>query len=468
MTAQFRHTGRGLGLESLEIRQMLSGNPGESPVVLAPAPVAGVLTLAEARITLGNLAEGSTPQVRVNSGPWTALQPDAGGDASLPRLRQGANTAVFRQVAANGTPSAAESITIRFDSIAPPQPLVALRRPGTGGFTSDPTLRIGRVETDTQIQYSVNGAAWSNVYAPADGPTIVRLRAVDDAGNTSRPSAPIRFTLDRVAAAPVVSLRTDTGVPDDRITTDGLLRVTGVEPGAKVEYSTNDGRTWKTSFGGGIGFNEVLVRQRDRARNVSDATVFTFTRTGLLGNYNNNTAIVYNALEPHRQLGAGEATYRSGLDGVKGWIVNKTDRPVLVVDKNNPRSTREPRSWVIQPGKNMIFWRNTPMQETRGLQSAHGVRFEISDYHTPVPQLSTLELRDPFTGKPDTIYDSTWDLSKRVVNVRDDWSEGSVHEEHAGSHSLKIQRLNDGLMGDGKFVDVADWAVFVVEIRRIK
>ena len=278
MTDQFRHTGRGLGLESLEIRQMLSGNPGESPVVLAPAPVAGVLTLAEARITLGNLAEGSTPQVRVNSGPWTALQPDAGGDASLPRLRQGANTAVFRQVAANGTPSAAESITIRFDSIAPPQPLVALHRPGAGGVTNDPMLRIGRIETDAQIQYSVNGAAWSNVYAPADGPTIVRLRAVDDAGNTSRPSAPVRFTLDRVAAAPAVALVKDTGVNDDQVTTDGRLRVTGIEPGARAQYSTDEGRSWKGTFQPTFGLNEVLVRQRDRAGNYSDATDFSFTK----------------------------------------------------------------------------------------------------------------------------------------------------------------------------------------------
>jgi hypothetical protein len=53
--------------------------------------------------------------------------------------------------------------------------------------------------------------------------------------------------------------------------------VTGVEPGATVEYSTNDGRSWRTSFVAVKGPNEVLVRQRDRARNVSDATVFTFT-----------------------------------------------------------------------------------------------------------------------------------------------------------------------------------------------
>ena len=139
------------------------------------------------------------------------------------------------------------------------------------------------------------------------------------------------------------------------------------------------------------------------------------------------------------------------------------------MDKNNPKSTQAaPRAWVIQPGRNLFFLRNTPMVETQGLQSAYGVRFDISDYHTPVPQISELQLRDPFTGRPDTIYYSTWGGSDRVQNIRDDWSEGSVHEEHAGGHSLKIQRLNDGkLPSDGKNQDITDWAIFVVEIRRI-
>jgi hypothetical protein len=121
----------------------------------------------------------------------------------------------------------------------------------------------------------------------------------------------------------------------------------------------------------------------------------------------------------------------------------------------------------------MVFYRNTSMRETQGLQSAHGVRFEISDYHLSMPQVLELELRDPFTGRPDTIYSSRWDGNQRVENIRDDWSEGSVHEEHAGGHHLKIQRLNDGRIADryekvrGRYnLDVADWAVFVVEVRR--
>ena len=441
----------------------------DRPQILAPAPVASQVTINQPRVTLGNLFTGATTQVRVNDGPWTRINVGAAGVAPLVGLRQGANTAVFRQISTDGMPSANQSVKIRFDSIAPPRLLVALRRSGPGGFTNDPALRVGRVETDARIEYSINGGIWSDVYAPADGPTVVRIRAVDDAGNTSRPSSPVRFALDRVVAAPAVALRVDSGEPDDRITTDGRLRVTGVEPGATVEYSTDDGRTWRRSFFAVAGPNEVLVRQRDRAQNVSDATVFTFTKMGLLGaNYSNNPAVVYSQLEPHRDF--LEETYRGGSqDGIKGWIVNRTDRPVLVVDKNNPKSTQAaPRAWVIQPGRNLFFLRNTPMVETQGLQSAYGVRFDISDYHTPVPQISELQLRDPFTGRPDTIYYSTWGGSDRVQNIRDDWSEGSVHEEHAGGHSLKIQRLNDGkLPSDGKNQDITDWAIFVVEIRRI-
>lgn len=445
----------------------------DRPQILAPGPVTDVI-LDQARVALGNVFTGTTTQVRVNDRPWTRIDVDDDGSAALIGLRQGANTAVFRQITTDGMASANQSVRIRFDSIAPPRPLVALRRSGPGGLTNDPALRVARVETDARIEYSINGGAWSDVYAPADGPTVVRLRAVDDAGNASRPSVPVRFTLDRSAAAPAVALHEDTGTPGDPITTDGRLVVTGVETGARVRYSTDEGRTWRTSFTAVDGLNEVLVRQRDRVGNVSAATSFKFTKIGLVtADYSNNAAVVYAALNGKTEF--VEQTYLGGsTDGVKGWIVNKTDRPVLVVDKNNPKSTQTaPSAWVLQPGQNMVFYRNTSMRETQGLQSAHGVRFEISDYHLSMPQVSELELRDPFTGRPDTIYSSTWGGSNRVQNIRDDWSEGSVHEEHAGGHHLKIQRLNDGRIADryekvrGRYnLDVADWAVFVVEVRR--
>ena len=244
----------------------------------SPQSAPGEVTLNRREIALDNLFTGFTTQVKVNDGPWTRIQVDAGGKAVLPPLRQGANSAVFRQFGTDGTPSTLRQVRIRFDSVAPAQPLVALRRAGAGGFTNDPTLRMRRIETDARIQYSINNAAWSNVYAPADGPTVVRLRALDEVGNASRPSAPVRFTLDRVAAAPAVALVKDTGVNDDQVTTDGRLRVTGIEPGARAQYSTDEGRSWKGTFQATFGLNEVLVRQRDRAGNYSDATDFSFTK----------------------------------------------------------------------------------------------------------------------------------------------------------------------------------------------
>jgi hypothetical protein len=250
----------------------------DRPQILAPAPVASQVTINQPRVTLGNLFTGATTQVRVNDGPWTRINVGAAGVAPLIGLRQGANTAVFRQISTDGMPSANQRVKIRFDSIAPPRPLVALRRSGPGGFTNDPALRLSRLESDGQIRYSVNRSPWSSVYAPVEGMNAVRVMSIDAAGNQSRPSAPARFTLDRTAAAPTVSLLRDTGSPDDLVTTDGRLRVTGIERGARVEYSADEGRTWTRTFTPTYGRNEVLVRQRDRAGNYSEAADFVFTK----------------------------------------------------------------------------------------------------------------------------------------------------------------------------------------------
>ncbi|RQQ98382.1 hypothetical protein DF021_36775, partial [Burkholderia stagnalis] len=52
--------------------------------------------------------------------------------------------------------------------------------------------------------------------------------------------------------------------------------LTGVETGATVEYSTDGGHTWNTSFSAVEGVNDVQVRQTDIAGNTSSATSFSF------------------------------------------------------------------------------------------------------------------------------------------------------------------------------------------------
>ncbi|WP_257010422.1 Ig-like domain-containing protein [Burkholderia ubonensis] len=55
------------------------------------------------------------------------------------------------------------------------------------------------------------------------------------------------------------------------------MNLSGVETGATVEYSTDGGHTWSTSFNAIEGVNDVQVRQTDIAGNTSDPTSFSFT-----------------------------------------------------------------------------------------------------------------------------------------------------------------------------------------------
>lgn len=79
--------------------------------------------------------------------------------------------------------------------------------------------------------------------------------------------------------APTIALTTDTGSSaTDKITSNGALTVSGTEEGATVEYSTDNGQTWSSSFSPVQGSNTVHVRQTDVAGNVSAASAaYTFT-----------------------------------------------------------------------------------------------------------------------------------------------------------------------------------------------
>jgi hypothetical protein len=192
------------------------------------------------------------------------------------------------------------------------------------------------------------------------------------------------------------------------------------------------------------------------AASIVSSREYSLTKLGNLGYY-----------VPEREVDFKDLAYVGGeFDGVKGWIINKTDRPVRVVDKNNPEATTSAPTYILQPGRAILFYRCSDMAAREGLLPAQGVRFEFSDAQTPIPQLSELELRDPTAGRPDTIFTS---LRVGVRNVRDDWSQGDIHEENAGAHRFWIKRANNGDISryDDKSYDVGDWPVFVIEIRSI-
>ncbi|WP_157654378.1 Ig-like domain-containing protein, partial [Burkholderia ubonensis] len=145
-------------------------------------------------------------------------------------------------------------------------------------ITNVGTLNLSGVETGATVEYSTDGGhTWSTSFNATEGLNDIQVRQTDIAGNTSDPTS-FSFTLDTSAAAPGVALTTDSGSSaSDHVTNVGTLNLTGIETGATVEYSTDGGHTWNTSFNATEGLNDIQVRQTDIAGNTSSATSFSFT-----------------------------------------------------------------------------------------------------------------------------------------------------------------------------------------------
>ncbi|MFP3507541.1 beta strand repeat-containing protein, partial [Burkholderia sp. SIMBA_062] len=193
----------------------------------------------------------------------------------------GANDVQVRQtdVAGNTSDPTSLSFTLDTSSAAPGVALTAdSGNNAADHITNVGTLSLSGVETGAVVEYSIDGGhTWNTSFNAVEGVNDVQVRQTDIAGNTSDPTS-FSFTLDTSAAAPDVALTADSGTSStDHITNVGTLNLTGVETGASVEYSTDGGHTWSTSFNAVEGVNDVQVRQTDIAGNTSDPTTFSFT-----------------------------------------------------------------------------------------------------------------------------------------------------------------------------------------------
>ncbi|RQQ20497.1 Ig-like domain repeat protein, partial [Burkholderia stagnalis] len=194
---------------------------------------------------------------------------------------EGLNDVQVRQTDIAGNTSNPTSFSFTLDTSAA-APGVALAT-DSGSSTVDHitnvgTLNLTGVETGATVEYSIDaGHTWNTSFSAVEGLNDVQVRQTDIAGNTSSATS-FGFTLDTSAAAPGVALATDSGSnASDHVTNAGTLNLTGVETGATVEYSTDGGHTWNTSFSATEGLNDVQVRQTDIAGNTSSATSFSFT-----------------------------------------------------------------------------------------------------------------------------------------------------------------------------------------------
>ncbi|WP_230964188.1 beta strand repeat-containing protein, partial [Burkholderia stagnalis] len=194
---------------------------------------------------------------------------------------EGTNNVQVRQIDVAGNTSSATSFGFTLDTSAAAPGVALTTDSGSSAvdhITNIGTLNLSGVETGATVEYSTDGGhTWSTSFSAVEGLNDVQVRQTDIAGNTSDPTS-FSFTLDTSAAAPGVALTTDSGSSaSDHVTNVGTLNLTGVETGATVEYSTDGGHTWNTSFSAVEGLNDVQVRQTDIAGNTSSATSFSFT-----------------------------------------------------------------------------------------------------------------------------------------------------------------------------------------------
>lgn len=310
---------------------LVDRTPPAAPTIVGPVEGDNIVNAAEAAdgVTVSGTAEPGTT-VRVS---W--------GDTTLPPVNVDANgnwTAVFApgQVPGNGNHTvSATAIDAAGNSSAPAQltvgvdttvaaPTLALAS-DTGssnndGITNVGTINVGGLEAGATWQFSTDGGAnWTagtgtsftlapNTYAA----NSVQVRQTDAAGNVSEPRGNTsQIIVDTTPPpAPTIGLAEDTGAPNDGITSNGTVNVGGLEPGARWEYSTNNGSSWTAGTGssfvlpaGDYAANIVQVRQIDVAGN-----------TGAPANL--PAVQVISAPPPAPSIALANDTGSSGIDGI--------------------------------------------------------------------------------------------------------------------------------------------------------
>jgi len=158
----------------------------------------------------------------------------------------------------------------------------------TGLNVTDGITSIGRWGVENQgigWEFSLDqGVSWtrgsgSSFDVSGDGAKIIWVRARDDAGNTSE-IVRVNCVLDTMAPAPVAVSGQSEGVTN-------TLRLSGIEPGARWEYSLDEQRSWTAGTGTGLGIlgnflTRVWLRQVDMAGNPSVAQGFELQNPSIL------------------------------------------------------------------------------------------------------------------------------------------------------------------------------------------
>lgn len=198
---------------------------------------------------------------------------------------------------------------------------VSVNLAGTGAVAGDRLTINGTTTVLTAAQAA--GIFTTTVAAPGSGSTLTVNALLTDAAGNAAPLTTVLATVDTTPpVAPTVGFVVDSGTIGDGISTNGTISVSGIEPGARWEYSTNGGTNWSTGSGTGftlgVGSHNVLVRQIDVAGNATTRTLGPVNIINLVANDDASTinlTITPSTVTQPKQTGAVGGVLNLGLLG---------------------------------------------------------------------------------------------------------------------------------------------------------
>jgi len=234
----------------------------------------------------------------------------------------------FLLVACGGSGGGSDATTAP-DGQRPAAGSVVLKAPvlsfnDTGLNVTDGVTSNGRWGVESQgvdWEFSLNqGASWmrgagGSFEVKGDGAKMIWVRARDNAGNTSE-IVRVNCVLDTTPPAAIAISGQSEGVTN-------TFKLSGIEPGARWEYSLDEQSSWSAGKGSALGalgnhLSRVWLRQVDMAGNVSTAQGFDLQNPSVLSHEASGDPLQPSVLAPglqtyliHGVVVRGDADYIS-------------------------------------------------------------------------------------------------------------------------------------------------------------
>jgi hypothetical protein len=218
------------------------------------------------------------------------------------------------------TPTAAGAVILK-------APVLSFNDTGlnvTDGVTSNGRWGVESQGIDWEFSLD-QGASWirgSGAFfeVAGDGAKMIWVRARDNAGNTSE-IVRVNCVLDTTPPAAVAISGQSEGVTN-------TFKLSGIEPGARWEYSLDEQSSWSAGLGSALGtlgnhLSRVWLRQVDMAGNASTAQGFDLQNPTVLSHEASGVALMPSTLAPNLQTYLIHGVVVSGDADYISWDIPK-------------------------------------------------------------------------------------------------------------------------------------------------